>query len=322
MQRGVNDLKVLYFGDGQWGTQSLQLLLQRGVNIVGVVLRVRPTDPELATLAGGASLPVLQPNDANDPEFVEQILGMGADLNISMSYDQILRPGILASARLGFINFHAGKLPNYRGRNPLNWALINGEEEIGLSAIFIDEGIDTGDILLQRCVPVAWTDTYGDVLERVVQAFPDLVCEAVDLLANGEYERIPQAHLPGTYFPAREEGDEWLHWADSSRDLYNKIRAIARPAPGAKTVLGEDEITVWQATYDPTWPTYKANPGQVVGREKGRGVLVKTGDSTLLLEEIQVGGQPPHRPSWRIGTRLGVDFGRLANIWVRERTKR
>ena len=101
------------------------------------------------------------------------------DLNLSVSYDQIIRRPLLEAAPLGFVNFHAGKLPIYRGRNVVNWALINGETEIGLTAHFMDEGIDTGDILLQRTLPIAWTDTYGDVLSRVVDAFPDLVRDAV-----------------------------------------------------------------------------------------------------------------------------------------------
>ena len=311
-------MRILYFADGDWGTQSLQLLLDRGADIIGVVLRVRPSDPTLAELATSADLPLWQPKNANAPDFVQKVADYGPDLNLSMSYDQILRSPILATAQLGSINFHAGKLPQYRGRNPLNWALINGEEEVGLSALFIDNGIDTGDIVLQRTVPVGWTDTYGDVLDRVVAAFPAMVCETVDLLASGDYERIPQSHLHGTYFPTREEGDEWLDWTDSSRDLYNKIRAIARPAPGARTSLGEEQVVIWKAAYDPKWPMYKANPGQVVGRERGRGVLVKTGDSTLLVEEVQVDDRVPQRPKWRIGTRLGVDFSRLAQLWARE----
>src|SRR6185503_1899603 len=109
-----------------------------------------------------------------------------------------LRRSMLEIPPLGILNFHAGKLPLYRGRNVINWALINGEHEIGLTAHYMDEGIDTGDIVLQRTLPVAWTDAYDVVLRRVVEQLPALVDEAVDLVATGRATRTPQSGW-GTY---------------------------------------------------------------------------------------------------------------------------
>jgi methionyl-tRNA formyltransferase len=199
-------------------------------------------------------------------------------------------------------------LPFYRGRNVINWAIINGEQEIGITSHYVDQGIDTGDIIIQRTLPISWTDTYGDVLGRVVDALPGLVVETVNAIAAGTAGRRPQAHLPGTYFGGREEGDEWLDWSDTSVNLHNKVRAITRPGPGARTVLGNKSVIVWRAYCDPAWPRYIAVPGQVVGRQGENGVLVKTGDSTLLIQEVQVDGEEPAVPRWRIGTRLGVDL--------------
>jgi methionyl-tRNA formyltransferase len=251
-------------------------------------------------------LPLLQPSNVNSLDFVERIKSLSPDLNLSISYNQILRRPIIASAKLGFLNFHAGKLPYYRGRNVINWAIINGEREIGITAHFVDEGIDTGDIILQRTLPIEWTDTYGDVLSRVVEAFPDLVLDSVALMASGQPKRAQQANHPGSYFPGRDKEDEWLDWSDNSFNLHNKIRAITRPGPGARTLLGEKEVRIWTAFYDPSWPKYIATPGQVVGRPNN-GVLVKTGDSTILLSEIQI-ADVCETPSWRIGTRLGINL--------------
>jgi methionyl-tRNA formyltransferase len=195
-------------------------------------------------------------------------------------------------------------LPFYRGRNVINWALINGEQEIGVTAHFVDAGIDTGDILLQHRLPVGWTDTYGDLLCRVVQIMPDLVEETVRRIAGKSYTRHRQPEV-GTYFGARGEGDEWLDWRETSVDLHNKVRAIARPGPGARTWLDVETVQVWRAYCDPAWPKYRATPGQVVGRTEA-GVLVKTGDSVLLLTEVQLPGRAAAPPSWPIGTRLGV----------------
>jgi methionyl-tRNA formyltransferase len=300
-------LRVILFGDGRWAADSVVRLHESPHRVVGVVVRAKPTDRALEDAAVFRGIPVLRPAQVNDAEATAGIAALGSDLNLSVAFDQIVRPPLLRSAPLGFVNFHAGKLPFYRGRNVLNWALINGETEIGLTAHFMDEGIDTGDILLQRTVPVGWTDTYGHVLDRVVAALPDLVWDTVQLLSTGTARPWAQAHLPGSYFGGRTEADEWLDWSDSSERLHNKVRAISRPAPGARTLLGNTMIRVWRAYYDPGWPRYLAVPGQVVGRREGEGVIVKTGDSTLLVREVQRLGGAPELPPWSIGTRLGID---------------
>ncbi|MBN1517176.1 methionyl-tRNA formyltransferase [Candidatus Sumerlaeota bacterium] len=298
-------MRVLYFGDASWGMESLNLLIENGIEVLGVVIRTHPTDGSLEESARRKNLPLFQPANCNAPEFLDIVKKIKPDLNISVSYDQILRPAIIDSAPMGFINFHAGKLPYYRGRSVINWAIINGEDEVGITGHFVDEGIDTGDIILQQTLPVAWEDDYNAVLNRVVAAFPQLVLETTLRVKTGNFERIKQSHLPGSYFPRRGEGDEWLDWLDSSRNLYNKIRGISAPAPGAATMIDDRKVVIWKAHYDPSWPNYIATPGQVVGVNPEQGVLVKTGDSTLLIQKVQyVGENEPHVPKWRIGRRL------------------
>jgi methionyl-tRNA formyltransferase len=301
------------FGDGAWATNSLLRLSETPHSIVAVVARKEPSDPTLVETVRALGLLPLQPSNVNSIDFVDRVKSLAPDLNLSISYNQILRRSIIETARLGFLNFHAGKLPYYRGRNVINWAIINGEREIGITAHFVDEGIDTGDIILQRTLPIEWTDTYGDVLRHVVEAFPDLVLDAVALITAGQPTRIQQADHPGTYFPGREEGDEWLDWSDTSFNLHNKIRAITRPGPGARTLVGNKVARIWRAFYDLSWPKYIATAGQVVGR-RDNGVLVKTGDSTILVQEVQI-DDGCETPSWRIGTRLGMNvMASLPNI--------
>jgi methionyl-tRNA formyltransferase len=298
-------MRILLFGDGDWATHSLRRLAQGEWDLIGLVIREQPSAPSLLELANTLGLPLFQPSDINSPGFVEKVTAMHPDLNLSVSYDQILHRPIRNTAPRGFVNFHAGKLPYYRGRNVINWAIINGETEIGLTAHYVDEGIDTGDIILQRTLPISWTDTYGDVLDRVVDAFPDLVFDTVKLIEEDRVERRQQAHLMGTYYPKRGKGDEWLDWSDSSYNLHNKIRAITRPGPGARTLLNGNTVIVWQAFYDPSWPDYFATPGQVVGRSS-EGAFVKTGDSILLVKEVQVEDGESHKPDWPLSTRLGL----------------
>ncbi len=297
-------LGVVLFGDGAWAAETLLALRNTPHRALGVVLRRQPSDGSLGDAARELGVPVLQPGVVNDPPVLEQLRTWAPDLGLSIAYNQIFRRALLELPRLGLLNFHAGLLPFYRGRNVINWAIINGERDLGLTAHFVDEGIDTGDLLLQRRVPIGWTDGYGDVLCRAVRALPSLVIDALDLVAGGRYTRTPQPKT-GTYFAGRSEGDEWLDWSDSSVNLHNKVRAITRPGPGARTLRGERRITVWRAYCDPEWPKYLATPGQVVGREEG-GVLVKTGDSTLLLQEVQERDGSPYTPAWPIGTRLGT----------------
>ena len=296
-------MKILFFGDGLWAANSLRRIVASGWSVGAVVLRRQPSGEALAEAARQFDLQVLKPGNVNSPEFLEIVRAFAPDLNVSVSYDQIVRRPLLDTAPLGFINFHAGKLPFYRGKNVVNWALINGETEIGITGHYMDEGIDTGDIVLQRTLPIGWTDTYGDVLDRVVDAFPDLVETTLAMIASGSAVRRRQSHLPGTYFAARREGDEWLDWSDSSRNLHNKVRAITRPGPGARTLSAGQPFIIWRAFWEPTWPGYLATPGEVVGRNS-EGVFVKTGDSTLLILEVGVPGRPSDVPAWPPGTRL------------------
>lgn len=298
-------MRLLFFGDGAWAADSLRRIARRSWPIAAVVLRVRPSGDTLRDVARDLGVPILEPRHANSPEFLEVVRSLAPDVNVSVSYDQIIRRPLLESAPLGFLNFHAGKLPRYRGRNVINWAILNGESEIGITGHHMDEGIDTGDILLQRTLPIGWTDTYGDVLARVVAAFPDLVEDTLSAVHEGRARRVPQDHAQGTYFGGRGPGDEWLDWSDTSRDLHNKVRAITRPGPGSTSRLGDRVVRIWSAFYDPDWPKYLATPGQVVGR-RADGVLVKTGDSVLLVKEAQEEGSRARLPAWAIGARLGA----------------
>jgi len=301
-------LRIAIYGDGQWAADTLTLLAGDGHHIVGVVLRASPTDSTLGDAAARLGVPVLCPPQINAPETVAQLAALEPELGISVAYNQILRaPSRQAHAR-GVINFHAGKLPFYRGRNVINWAIINGETEIGLTAHHVDDGIDTGDIIAQLTLPIGWTDGYGDVLRRVVERMPSFVVDTVRDIAAGTAQRRRQADHPGTYFGGRGEGDEWIDWSASSRTIHNFIRAISRPGPGARTTLGDDRIIVWRAFYDPAWPIYTATPGQVVGRHHS-GALVKTGDSTILVQAIEgPSGEGPRQPKWPIGSRLGWNW--------------
>lgn len=298
-------MKINFFGDGGWAADTLEKLVDAGHEIPVVVERMSPSDEALTELANRLDIPVRNPSNVNDPEFVRWIKSLDADLNLSVSYDQIIRDRLRSSATYGFINCHAGKLPLYRGRNVINWAIINDEREIGVTVHFMDDGIDTGDIIEQETLPIEWTDDYASVLKKVREAIPRVVVRAVQDFENDNVERIEQTATAGTYFSNRVPGDEWLVWDETSRKLYNKIRAITRPGPGAITTLDGRVLIVWEARYDPEWPSYVATTGEVVGREDD-GVRVKTGDSTIVVTSVQFRDEEQSFvPRFQIGTRLG-----------------
>lgn len=304
----MSKIKILYFGDGKWAKLCLKKLIENSYNIVGVVHRFHSRDKLLEEFAHSLNLSVLRYKNVNSKEFLKLVKDLEPDLNISMSFDQIIKRNLLESAPLGFINCHTGQLPYYRGRNVINWAIINNEKTIGLTIHYMDEGIDTGDIILQKELPIYFEDTYGDVLERVTQAYPKLLLTAVRQVEAGAVHRKQQSHLEGTYFSIRTEGDELIDWNDTSLNIYNFIRAIAKPGPGACTYVDGKKLIIWKARLLDA-PKYKATTGEVVGRLKGQGVKVKTGDSVILVEKVQFEGEPEEAVAdFKIGTRFGINL--------------
>jgi len=314
-------MDLIYFGDGPWGTNSLRRLISDGHRVLAVIVRHNPSDDSLANLARNRGIAVHRPKLVNHPAFVRWVRSRKPQLNVSMSYDQIFRQSILSTAPLGFINFHAGMLPRYRGRNVINWAIINGEKEIGLTAHYIDKHIDTGDIILQKALSLEWKDTYGTVLQKAIGLFPPLVSEAVQLIQKGEIKRKLQFIDDGIYFPKRGNGDEWIDWSDSSLNIYNKIRAITEPGPGARTIVDNTMVVITAAEFDPQRPAYIATCGQVVQRIRNKGVLVKTGDSTILITRVVVGDSDPVIPNFAIGTRCGLNL-HTSFLELQERVRR
>src|SRR5258708_9850020 len=158
-------MRIGFFGDGPWAQRAFaQLINDSRYTIVFVTVRASRPEQKLVDLAAGHGIPVLHPTTVNSPDSLAEIAKFAADLHVSMSYDQILREKILSLPPRGTLNCHAGALPFYRGRNPLTWAIINGEAEFGVTVHWVDLGIDTGDIVRQVKTPIKPIDTYATLL--------------------------------------------------------------------------------------------------------------------------------------------------------------
>ncbi len=301
-------MRIAYFGDGRWARSALPLIATAaGVQVAVVVPRYHNPDRELMQQAEGLGIPTRHLRDVNSAEALAALRPFGVDLHVSMSFDQIFRAPFLDAAAT--INCHAGALPFYRGRNVLNWALINGERTFGVTVHHVDTGIDTGDIILQQHIPISATDDYASVLTKAEGACATLLHEAVLHIAAGTAKRTPQAsiHPVGFYCPRRRDGDEWIDWQWPSERVVNFVRGIAPPAPGARAMVGDQVVAILQAEAIPGAPAYLATPGEVVGRQHGS-IVVKTGTSSIRVTQMAAveGGVvgPGSTPALAIGKRL------------------
>lgn len=314
----MSRLKVAYFGDGPWSHRTLIELAanQRDFEILFVTPRFDTQDQELCRLAKERGLEVRVIENVNSENTIKDLRAFEIDVAVSMSFNQIFRELFLSLPRLGTINCHAGALPRYRGRNVLNWALINGETSFGVTAHFVDTGIDTGDILHQEIVPIKQGDNYGDLLELAYEACPRVLITALQKLRNNIAFPQPQDELgDGFYCGRRSTGDEWINWSWSAERIVNFVRAIAPPGPGALTALGNQIIAVYSASFDPASPSYLCTEGEIVSREAA-GVWVKASDKVVRLEYCrQLGDDECFVPKWLIGTRLAnkIEY-RLAKL--------
>ena len=205
-----------------------------------------------------------------------------------MSFNQIFRKPIFSLPPLGTINCHAGKLPFYRGRNVLNWVLINDETEFGITVHYIDEGIDTGDIINQKTFPISDNDNYHSILQKAFIECSDLLYETLLQFIDKSNKRFKQSsiHPVGFYCGGRTNGDEIINWNQSSRDIFNFIRAISHPGPKATSFIGDKIIKINHSKIVNNSPIYKGIPGQLISKTKN-GYLVKTLDSFIEILEIE-----------------------------------
>lgn len=257
------------------------------MSVAFVVVRFDAPDGELKKMAEAANIPCFAVKNVNADEFISTIKSFNVDVNVSLSFNQILKRNIINAAPKGFINCHAGALPFYRGRNILNWAIINGETQFGVTVHYVDEGIDTGDIILQRFYPIEKTDRYGDVLSKAQKACAECLYDALILIDRNKVDAVKQEsiHAVGFYCSGRVDGDEYIDWNWSSERIYNFVRGIAEPAPGARTFLNGIEYIVDRAELIDGAPNYIDKVGNVVGKN-AKGIVVKTGDSTLLITRM------------------------------------
>jgi methionyl-tRNA formyltransferase len=284
-------------GTAAFAAPCLRVLLEAGHAVSAVVtqpdrpagrgqgVRVSP----VKALAAEAGLPTLQPEKASEPEFVAHLRELTPEAIVVVAYGQILRPAVLDIPPLGCINVHGSLLPELRGAAPIQWAVIRGNAETGVTTMFMDPGMDTGDIILQATEPISPEDTAGMLAERLAPLGARLLAESLDLLAEGRAPRRVQDSTRASYAPMLKREDGFIDWSEPAIAIRNRVHGC-NPAPGAITFRQGRPLKLWRALALEE-RAEGAAPGEVVRAERG-GPVVAAGVGSLRLLEVQ----PENRP--------------------------
>jgi methionyl-tRNA formyltransferase len=232
--------------------------------------------------------PILQPVTTTDPEFLGAVTELGADLFAVVAYGEILKRAVLGLPPHGTVNVHASLLPKYRGTSPIQAAILNGDAETGITTIYIDEGMDTGDIVLLEGVAIVPEDTAGTLHDRLAKVGARLLVRTLDEIEAGTAKRIPQDHSRATYTSKITREDGLIDWSASSRVIHNRVRAM-NPWPGAYTPWRETTVRVLQTRIPRESEMGEGNPGTVLKSDESA-LEVCTGDGAVQLVEIQLPG--------------------------------
>jgi len=255
---------ILLFGDGFGVPQVFEVCSEAPIcGVVGAEVRPQYFDL-LKNIAAAQSIPFLvqpRPSSPAYADFLARVNALVPDLIIVNSYSMLLRPEILSIPRYGAVNLHGALLPQYRGCNPMQWALLNNESETGVTMHYMDETFDTGDIIAQRRVPIYFGDTWLDLQSRISEATKLLLAEEMPRLIAGTSSRRPQEASRARYYARRYPKDGLIDWQRSVLYLYNLIRALVRPHPGAFYYAGAEKIVLDEYLTLPEVVALKYGPG-------------------------------------------------------------
>lgn len=301
-------MRILFIGTGDIGLPTLRLLIdsqnRAEHELLGVVTqpdkpagrKMELLAPPVKQFAEQRGIPVFQPKKIRAPEAVEQIQSLRAEIIVVMAYGQILPRAVLDAASIACLNLHASLLPRHRGAAPIQAAIESGDRETGITVMFMDEGLDTGDILLKKTLAISPDETGGSLHDRLAALAPDALNEALTLLKQSQnVPRTPQDNALATYAPKLEREHGEIDWSAPREMIERKIRAL-NPWPVAFTLLPDRagqprKLKVFAAScVDGFCESPNQTPGIVLAADRD-GILVATGDSGLLLREIQLEGK-------------------------------
>jgi len=303
-------MRAIVCANSALGIACLATLLDLGADVAAVL--THPDDPHerawfgsVAEEAVAGGLPVFTDERLDTPEWLARLRGWRADFLFSFYYRRLLPPAVLEVATRGALNLHGSLLPRYRGRAPTNWALIYGERETGVTLHHMVERADAGDIVAQRRVPIADDDTALTLYRKQTAAAAALLREVYPSLCDGSAPRRPMRLAAGFYCGRRTAADGRLDWRRGARTLYDLVRAVTHPYPGAFALWRETPLRIWWAEVVRDAATAGA-PGTVAAIDDG--VVVETGEGRLRLLRVQA-ADDEERPAAEWARRAAIAAG-------------
>src|SRR3954470_2035268 len=264
------DPRILFFGYSEVGFECLSLLLERGDNVIGLITHEDSPHEKIwfktpAVAAREKQIPVFTPEKVNTPEWIDRIAAMRPDLILSVYYRNMISSKILPLPPLGAWNMHGSLLPKYRGRAPINWAVLHGEPRIGVTLHRMVKSADAGAIVDQDGVDIGPRDTAEQAFRKVLPCARRVLSRQIDALLAGTAKETPQDESEANYFGGRKPEDGRIVWTQTSRQLFNLIRAVTDPYPGAFTDIGAARLMVWWAEPDSAATKGKRGaPGEII----------------------------------------------------------
>jgi methionyl-tRNA formyltransferase len=303
-------MRIILVGQGPFGEKTLNALIQKGEDIVGVFCPKDKSGEAMKDLTESSSIALFQPDHMRDVEVHEAYLDLKPDLVVLAFVTDILPESLLDIPSIGTICYHPSLLPRHRGSSGINWAVIQGDPRTGLTILWADKGIDTGAILLQKEVDIAPHDTTGALYFN--KLFPmgiDAIVEAVELIKTDKAPKIPQDDSLATYEPPCDEKHAGIDWSKPAPDVYNLIRGCD-PQPGAYSTLGDQKVKFYKAELIAA--AEETSPGQVIRISEGEMVVGLNGGA---LKVGKIKGEKGAKITAdefarEAGLKVGMRFGR------------
>jgi methionyl-tRNA formyltransferase len=285
-------MRVLLIGRDSFGKDCLKALLEQGEDLVGVITapensaqaKVNPTK-DFATEAG---IPLLLPSSLKDLKVIDWVKNRLPELIVLAFVTEIIPKAIIDIPKYKAINYHPSLLPRYRGGSAINWAIINGETETGVTIHYIDAGIDTGDIILQERVPIYPQDTVASLyFERLYPIGVRMIAKTVQMIGEGKAPRIKQDNSQASYQPIIQEKHVIIDFGKSVQQVHNLIRG-SNPHPGATTYLRGEKIKIWNSQII-NENVKQSRPGEIL-QIVPQGIIIAAADGCMIAEKLQIGG--------------------------------
>jgi methionyl-tRNA formyltransferase len=287
--------RIVFFGTPSFALPTLHALFERPNEVVAVVTQPdrekgrgrRVVFSPVKELTLRHHLTPLQPERVKEELFQETLRGLHPDLIVVVAFGQILPKSILKIPKYGAINVHASLLPKYRGAAPIVWAILNGEKVTGITTMAMDEGMDTGDILLQGETPIGKEETCETLHDRLAFLGAQLLRETLEKMKSGNIVPIPQDHSKATYAPPLKKEDGHIHWEKGANEIDRQVRAF-NPWPGAFTKLNDQWLKIYKGEVRERPVTGKAGAVVWVGSDF---IEVETGKDSFRIKEVQLEGR-------------------------------